>query len=422
MNNKSSQMTKNITIVGAGVIGAASALALQKAGHKVTLIDRDHPAAGTSFGNAGAIVNGSCIPTATPGIIYDVCKMVTKPLPPLSIKPAYFHKILPWLIRFTLQSKNSSVLKNAKHLQALSKHAVSSWRELLANTDLLKLFRETGWLKLYQSDESFSASKKSLQLLDNLGTDYEILTPAQIHDLESNIAPIFKHGFYQKDSLSVSNPQKLVQGMVDLLVAQGGSYQQFAVDKISMAKQKVMLTNNKDSIIADKVIIATGAWSKSLAAQLGDIVPLDTERGYHMMFATNSSDLLKRPVVNVDKSFVLSPMTTGMRMTSQIEFAGLLAPPNYKRIRSLLPSAKQMLPKLETQEKSVWMGCRPSLPDSLPVIGYAKSTKQVIYAFGHQHLGMTLAAITSQLVSDLVQGKQPQIPIAAYSPNRFKLL
>lgn len=415
-------MANKIVIIGAGVIGAATALALQKDGHDVTLIDRDAPCSGASFGNAGVIVNGSCVPTAMPGALFDALRMLTQSNSPLSIRPAYMHKILPWLLRFLLQSRVSRVNKNAKCLKALSKHAVVSWQQLIEGSELSSLFRATGWLKVYESEKTFDSSKRSRELLDKFGTPYEVLSASQIHDLEPNLAPIFTRGFYQKDSLSISNPERLVKGMVELLVNRGGVYMQFDVSHINIQGNSIELKGQNEKLSADNVVIAAGAWSRSLAMQLGDKIPLDTERGYHLMLPESTQSLLKRPVVNAENSFVLTPMESGLRMTAQLEYGGLDIAADYRKIRKLLPNAKRMLPDINTREESVWMGFRPSIPDSLPVLGFSSRTNKVLYSFGHQHLGMTLAAISGQLIADLIAHREPSIAISPYRPNRFTTL
>ena len=412
-------MSSKIIVIGAGVIGAASALSLREDGHQVTLLDREAPCAGASFGNAGAIVNGSCVPTAMPGILCDVMRMALQPLPALSIRPAYFHKILPWLLRFIWQSRSVAASNNAIHLHTLTRHAVDSWNQLVDDTMLAPFVEEAGWLKVYEKEASFADTAKARKLMDEIGTSYEVLDRSEISDLEPNLAPIFNFGLYQKDCLRIVNPHKLVQGMVDLFISRGGQFKQFEVENIQHESEQVSLSGPLGTITADKVIVAAGAWSRSLAQQLGDNVPLDTERGYHLMLPESTRDLLNAPVVNGESSFVLSPMEKGMRLSSQIEFGGLEAAPNFSRVRSLLPLAKRMLPTLDTREESTWMGFRPSLPDSLPVLGFSTNSKNVLYAFGHQHLGMTMGAVTGKLVSDLIAGRDPIAGMAPFRPNRF---
>ena len=412
-------MAVNTIVIGAGVIGAATALALQKDGNKVILIDRDEPCAGASFGNAGAIVNGSCAPTAMPGVLFEGIRMLAHSKSPISIHPAYMHKLAPWLFRFLLQSRSSAVTKNATYLHALSQHAVASWQQLVKRSELSSLFRSTGWLKVYESQKTFASASNSRELMDQLGTPYEVLDAEQIRDLEPGLAPIFKHGFYQQDSLSITDPERLVKGMVKQFVDSGGVYKQFTVNQITTRDSGIQLMSLAENLNADKVVVAAGAWSRSLAKQLGDNIPLDTERGYHLMLGQSTHSLLSRPVVNEENSFVLSPMQAGLRMTAQIEFAGMNIAPNFSKIRALLPLAKRMLPELDVREQSAWMGFRPSLPDSLPVLGFANTSKNVLYAFGHQHLGMTLAAISGQIIADLVAGREPPVAVSPYRPNRF---
>jgi glycine/D-amino acid oxidase-like deaminating enzyme len=222
--------------------------------------------------------------------------------------------------------------------------------------------------------------------------------------------------------LSISNPERLVKGMVDLFATRGGAYRQFAVDHISLQSNDIQLKGHNECLSADKVVLATGSWSGNLARQLGDSIPLETERGYHLMLPESTQTLLSRPVVNGEKSFVLSPMETGLRMTAQSELAGLDIAADYRKIRKLLPHAKRMLPAMEPREESAWMGFRPSLPDSLPVLGFSGKSKNIVYAFGHQHLGMTLAAISARIVADLFANREPPVPIAPYRPNRFATL
>jgi glycine/D-amino acid oxidase-like deaminating enzyme len=414
----------SVAIIGSGIIGTSTALALQSDGHQVILLDRDGPCAGASFGNAGAIVNGSCVPTAMPGIVLDAIQMIARASSPLSIKPAYLLHAIPWFTRFLLESRQAKVLQNAINLHALTRHAAEGWRQLTNNTSLSQLLSESGWLKVYETHRSFEGTAAARKLMDEIGTRYEILDASQIQDLEPKLAPVFNYGIFQSDSLRIVNPQRVVQGMVDLLVSRGGTYKQFDANSIDIvhkgsAGEKVRIKNSQAELITDKVVIAAGAWSRPLVKQMGDDVPLDTERGYHLMLPVENSELLSRPVVNGESSFVLSPMENGLRMTSQVEFAGLKAAPDYRTVRSLLPKAKRMLPELQAREESVWLGFRPSLPDSLPVLGFSSNSDRVLYAFGHQHLGMTLGPITGILVSDLISGREPRVNMAPYQAQRF---
>jgi D-amino-acid dehydrogenase len=409
----------SIVVVGAGVVGASVALALQQDRHKVTLIDRNEPCAGASFGNAGAVVNASCVPTAMPGAAIAGLRMLVDPLAPLSIRPSYVHSIAPWLARFVLQSRTLQVAENARGLFALTRHAAESWRRITDKTDLSNLLRASGWLKVYGTTNSFAATAASRALMDEIGTPYQILQASDIRELEPNLAPIFARAIFQEDSLSVTDPQRMVQGMVDLFRKAGGTFRKLDLRNINVTDERPQIECSGETLRADKVVLATGAWSKPFAKQVGDRVPLDTERGYHLKFSLQDGELLARPVMNGDLSFVLSPMLTGLRLTSRVEFAGVDAPPDYARIRRLLPYVKRMLPGISGSVESEWMGCRPSLPDSLPVLGVSPNCQHVLYAFGHQHLGITLGPVSGFVIADLVAGREPGVDLTAYRANRF---
>ncbi len=399
-------------------MGASTALALQEDGHAVTLVDRQAPCSGASFGNAGVIVNGSCAPTAMPGIALGGLRMLVDSDSPLSIRTQHLPRLLPWLMRFVLESRSANVARNTQALHALSRDAAASWMRLVGGTALADILLTGGWLKVYETKSGYDATEPARKLMDSVGTPYTTLDSAEIQEMEPHLAAIFCRAIYQKDSLRISNPQRMVQGMVDLFVARGGSYQQFDVRSVSCEAasggDSVELNNSHAALYASKVVIACGAWSRPLAKQMGDVIQLDTERGYHLMLPAVNNTLLNRAVVHGERSFVLNPMEPGLRMTAQVEFAGVDAPPDYRFIRSLVPAAKRILPELETNEQSVWMGCRPSLPDSLPVIGFSSRSDKVLYAFGHQHLGMTLGPRSAYLIADLIAGRSTDVTIAPY--------
>ncbi|MEZ5551374.1 MAG: FAD-binding oxidoreductase [Pseudomonadales bacterium] len=409
----------SLIVVGAGIVGASTALALQRDGHRVLLIDREGPAAGASFGNAGGVVDGSAAPTAMPDIVFDVLRMVGRPLSPLTIRPSYLATALPWLLRFIRESRRARVLQNALDLHALSRFAAFGWRSLTDNTPQSRLLRDVGWLKVYETETAFRRTAHTRYLMDKVGADYEVLNPDQIRDLEPGLAPLFARAIFQRGSLHVRNPGQMVRGMVERFVSNGGRFERFDLQRIDCQCGAIRLHGPAGVLQGGKVVIAAGAWSGQLARQVGDRVPLESERGYHLMLTGQASDRLSRPVMNGERSFVLSPMDMGLRLTSQVEFAGLDAEPDYRRVRSLVDQARRMLPGLPVAEHSVWMGRRPSLPDSLPVLGYSRCTDRVVYAFGHQHLGMTLGPISGLVIADLLAGRKPGVDLHPYRVTRF---
>jgi glycine/D-amino acid oxidase-like deaminating enzyme len=408
-----------VIVVGAGIVGTSIALNLARKGFSVTLVDRTGPASGASFGNAGGIVNNSCVPTATPGIIFDVARMLTRPLSPFSIRPGHLLRALPWLVRFLYESQQARADSNAHNLHRLTQNATRDWLKLIGNTTLNRYVNAAGWLKVYESTHSFNNVNYAREMMDRLQVPYEVLNKAEIQALEPALAPIFNYGLFQKDSLHITNPGALIETMIELMREHGGIYKNMSVEKVTVGNNSIEISDQGSSLRAEKLIIATGAYTKPLAEMIGDKISIEAERGYHMMFPRTTGSLLSRPVVNGENSFVLSPMETGMRMTSQVEIASVDAAPDYQRIRGLRAAAKNMLPDLEPLEESVWMGCRPSLPDSLPVIGTSTKSDNIIYAFGHQHLGMTLGPVTAYLVEHLISGEPSEVDLHPYRIDRF---
>jgi D-amino-acid dehydrogenase len=408
-----------VCVVGAGIVGVSAALMLQAEGHDVLLVDRDGPAAGASSGNAGAIVNASCAPTALPGVATNVLRMIGRPLAPFTVRKAYLRQAWPWMFRFLMESRMTRVRQNARNLHALTRNAVSAWHAITRATPLSGLLRPAGWLKVYETEAAFAATRHARLLMDELAVPYEILGANEIHELEPALAPHYTKGLFQRDSLQITSPSKLVRGLADLFISRGGRFRRLDILRIEANDCRTLLHGAQETLSADLIVVAAGAWSGKLAAAIGDRVLLDTERGYHIMLPVQNSRLLQRPVLNGEHFFVLSPMEEGLRLTSQVEIAGVDAAPDYRRIRSLVAAAARMLPGLAPEEKSVWMGCRPSLPDSLPVLGYSPSSNRIIYAFGHQHLGMTLGPASAIIVADLAARRTPSLDLAPYRINRF---
>ncbi|MEP3246649.1 MAG: FAD-binding oxidoreductase [Sneathiella sp.] len=413
------EATKTAMVIGAGIVGVSTAYLLQREGINVTLVDRTGPCAGTSYGNAGALVDKSSVPNSLPGLWKSVPKMLMDPTGPLTLRWSYIPKIAPWLIRFLMEGREERVEHNAASFRALSDRALIDWEDLTEKTALQHLVQHVGWLKVYESDEGFGNTATARDLMDRHKTDYEILKPDDLFDLEPNLSRHFKHGLFQRRARFLINPQKMVQGIAEAFKQEGGKIVISDVQSLTEESSGITAVGSADTVKADKLVLCTGAWSKNLAGQFGAKIPLDTERGYHMMFGLPTKNSLNRPVVYGEKSFVLSPMATGIRMTSQVEFAGLKKEPDFRRIRKLVPHAQKMLPALRPEEKDVWLGYRPSLPDSLPVIGPAPQSQNVFFAFGHHHDGMGLGPTTANIIRDLMTGKEPHIPLWPYRATRF---
>jgi D-amino-acid dehydrogenase len=409
-----------VAVVGAGIVGVSCALHLRRAEHDVTLLDPRPPGTATSFGNAGAIVTGAVVPNSTPELRRNLPRILFDKDSAVRLRWSYLPKLAPWLLRFLLSGTDQRVRFLAGALQPLVSRAYDAHRELIALSDADGIVRPVGWLKVYASEASFSHTQYDRGIMQANGVRFDVLNGDDIRQLEPALAPRFTRALFEPDSAFVSSPYKLTEAYAAQFARMGGVVVQERVRGIAPEASGVVLDCEFGYRRFDTVVVAAGAWSKELVRQVGDRVLLDTERGYHLNLERGDAGDLRHPVVFPDQGgFVLAPMQDGIRLTSGVELAGLDAPPDFSRIRRLIPRAMDVLPGLSAQVTRQWMGYRPSTPDSLPVIGRSPRSPHVYYAFGHQHLGLTLSAITGRLIGAVVSGKQPEIDLSPYRIERF---
>jgi glycine/D-amino acid oxidase-like deaminating enzyme len=289
---------------------------------------------------------------------------------------------------------------------------------LLGDASLAKFVRPRECLYLYSSRASFAASRASLQLREKLGVSFDVLSGAQVRELEPALAPIFEHGVLFRDSWHFSDPQGFLLALYESLAARGLTLARSGVDTIAPATDGVTLNaGDRTPQRFDYIVVAAGARSAKFAAQCGDRVPLDTERGYHVRYR-DAAQLISRPVGWAERGFYMTPMADGIRVAGTVELGGFSAVRNRSLLELLRFSSKRALPALQ-QPDSTWLGFRPTLPDGVPVLGRAQASRRVIYAFGHQHLGLTLAGVTGRIVADLVGERAPPLDLARYAASRF---
>ncbi|MDP4033159.1 MAG: FAD-binding oxidoreductase [Pseudorhodobacter sp.] len=412
----------SIAIVGAGIVGCATALALASEGHRVTVFDPDSPGAGTSSGNAGGIVTGAVTPTATPDVLRALPSYLLDRNGPAVLRLHHALPALPWLMRFIRAGLPGEVARIAAALAPMVSQAMPAHQALTRLAGAEAMIAKAGWLKVYASEQELAQSTRDRRLMDRFGLRYDMLDQKAVSDLEPNLDPaLCRFGVHQPESGFVRFPQGLAQAYFDAAARRGARQLRQQVRAVRPGSGGGVLVQTEAAALTfDKLVVAAGAWSAPLVRQLGDRVSLDTERGYHLGFGTDTAALMRGPVVFPALSLVLSPMHDGIRLVSGDELAGLKAPPDFRRIRALLPSARQVLPALrDIAPVTEWMGYRPSTPDSLPVIGRSPRCADVVYAFGHGHLGLTLAAITARMVADDIAGRPSPIAGRPYLVSRF---
>ncbi|MGE0522734.1 MAG: NAD(P)/FAD-dependent oxidoreductase [Variibacter sp.] len=410
---------KHFTVIGAGAVGISAALWLQRDGHAVTLVDRNPPGTGASFGNGGLIQTGAVVPIATPGVLRQVPSMLMDPNGPLVIRWRYLPSLLPYLLRFVASARPSRVEEISIALQAILEHAGEAYRSLLADANGLNLLTTTGELYVYETAASYAAAKTWHDLRRKRGVEVVDLPPEELRQLEPALAPIFHRGVYLPSSLKTATPFAVMTALAENFVANGGEFVQANVQDIVIENDApVALMTDGGRRKLDQLVVAAGAHSKRWTQQLGSYVPLDTERGYHLML-TDPGIELRVPLISGDYRFAVTPMTDGIRLAGTAELAKVDAPPNYDRAERLLKIAQRVLPGLDGRSRTRWMGQRPSTPDCLPVICRAPRYPSAYLAYGHGHLGLTLGAVTGRLIADMAAGRAPLVDMRPYDVRRF---
>ena len=414
---------KSVLVIGAGIVGIVSACFLQRAGYHVAVIDPESPGEGASFGNAGCLNGSSVVPVAMPGILSQVPRWLLDPEGPLAIRWRYLPALAPWLFHFVRASTRENVEAQAKALRPLLSQSVDDYRSLVQEAGADGLIHRLGHLFAYRSDAAFQKDSAAMRLREANGIVIEELSADELRQLEPHLSRDYVRGRLISENGHCSNPLRLVTTLAELLVRNGGEIRrERALDFVIVDGRVTGVRTDAGVRPAATIVIAAGAFSKALAAKLGDNVPLDTERGYHVMI--RDPEVMPRiPTMSVDDKFVVTPMETGLRFAGTVEFAGLDAPPDWNRAQVLLKQGLAMYPglarDLPEERLSRWMGFRPSMPDSLPVIGPATRAANAFYAFGHGHVGFAGAAMTGRVIADLVSGKPPPIDAAPFSPTRW---
>lgn len=408
-----------VAVIGGGIVGAAVAHALLDEGHTVDLVDKDGSASAAARGNAGWIAHLDIQPLASPKVWRHLPAWALDPLGPLSIAPAHLPRLLPWLARFVSASRPSRIEANSKAIQAIQRLSMPAWERRFAALDLGGLVRRRGILDVWTDPAAFAASAALHKRMDALGIPLERLDNAGVRRIEPAFGAAIAGGVLFPTGAHVADPAIVLGKLRELAALRQARLVDGKAARVAPSGDGLSITlASGETLTAERVVISAGAWSRELARQFGDDVPLDTERGYNITLAPGALGLT-RPVMHVGLGIATSPLDTGDRIGGSVEFAGLDAPPNWKRVDAILARLKRTLPDAKPGEGTRWMGFRPSFPDSRPVIGRSRDDGRVFYAFGHGHHGLTQAAATAEIVAALVAGRTPPIDAAPYSPARF---
>ena len=409
----------DVIVIGAGVIGLSAAIATQSRGLHVVVLDREGPAAGASAGNAGAFAFTDILPLASPGILKKAPKWLLDPLGPLSVPPAYALQIAPWMFRFWRACQPSRVAHAVATQTSLMDLSKAELEPFLAATDTISMLRKEGNLQVYESEAEFSASLPGWDARRDHGIEFQHLKAEEMAAIQPGLASRFIRGTFTPGWYSIADPKLYTLALAEHFRGRGGVIETADISALRAIPAGVEVAAADGKLRqAGKVVLAAGAFSHRIAKTLGERIPLETERGYNTTLPADAFDL-RTQITFGGHGFVVSKLSTGIRVGGAVELGGLELPANFRRSEAMLQKARTFLTGLKPEGGVQWMGFRPSLPDSLPAIGRARGSPDVIYAFGHGHLGLTQSAGTARLVADLLTGQRPTIDLAPFSPQRF---
>jgi len=413
------EIEPGVVVIGAGVVGLSAAIALEARGLAVTVLEREAPAAGASAGNAGAFAFTDILPLASPGILKKAPKWLLDPLGPLSIPPSYAMQIAPWMFRFWRACSASRVAHSTAAQTALMDLSKAALEPFLTETGTASMLRKEGNLQVYESQAELDASLPGWKARAEHGIEFRHMDASGMAEIQPGLAPRFTHGTFTPGWYSIADPKLYTLALADHFRAKGGVIERAEVSGLKAVDGGVEIaTADGRTRRVERVVLAAGAFSHLLARGLGENIPLETERGYNTTLPADAFDL-RTQVTFGGHGFVVTRLSTGIRVGGAVELGGLKLPSNFRRSEAMLEKARRFLPGLKPDGGVQWMGFRPSMPDSLPAIGRARATANVVYAFGHGHLGLTQSAGTARLVADLLTGRPTGIDIAPFSPQRF---
>jgi len=411
--NKSS-----VGVIGAGIQGVCISLSLIKKGFNVVLIDQEDPGTkSASYGNAGHFSPYASVPMNRPDILADIPSMLFNSTGPLALKWNYVPKMIPWFLQFIKNCSKKKMMHTAKYMHQILNLALPAYDELFEDINISGLVENKGILYFW-TDKDLKSRELEIKIRNELGVKQQILSPHEIHDLEPHIKKIYHGGALYSNARHARNPKKILLKLFDRFIKKGGQFKKENVQTISFkSDDRPIIKTDLNSYYFDKVVVACGAFSKKLTDQVGENIPLDTERGYHVHFQ-GYDRLLSRPVIFLNRGFGITPMEQGLRVVGTVEFGGLNNPASKKRILNLVNNAKYLLPELK-EHQDEWLGFRPTLPDYLPILGPSKNHKNLFYSFGHHHLGWTLGAISGKIISGMIAGENTNLDLSAYNSQRF---
>jgi len=417
MSDRVTGQKAEVIVLGAGIVGVSAAYAVRQRGLSVILIDRREPGSETSYGNAGILSSGSILPLNKPSLWRALPTYMTNRHAALRWDPSWAIRNIDWLVRFLGNATTSRIRPRAAALHGLIGASLKLHREWIVKADAAQRIRETGWLKAWRSD-AVAAAKEEQAFLAEYGIASQLLDRQAISALEPNIVPVYKAGLLHTETASVDSPGAVVMAYARMLVGSGGEIRQSDIKAIAPDGEGWRVVLADGAISARHVVVALGPWSADLLRPLGYRVPLAFERGYHREFKPNPARSLQRPIHDAEGSFLMTPMEQGIRVTTGVELTARDAPSSFAQLDQVVPVARGVVEFGEAVGEP-WRGARPTLPDSLPMIGPAPRHSGLWLAFGNQHIGFTTGPATGAAIAAMIAGAPPAFDVGPFLPNRY---
>lgn len=411
-------MTRHVAVIGAGIVGVSTAIWLRRAGIDVTVIDRGAPGSGTSHGNAGVLAACAMVPVTSPGLITKAPGMLLNPDFPLFMRWGYLPKLLPWLRKYVAHANDADTRRIAQGLTPIVGDAVEQHKSLCDDLGLGDWVSESDYCFAYANRAAFEAESYTWALRKEAGFNPMLIEGQEVRDYEPALGPDLGFMAIMKNHGFIRSPGGYVQALAQAFEGMGGTILQAEVKDFDLSGGAVSAVHTTQGTVnCTEVVLATGVWSKPMMAKLGLNVPLETERGYHIVFE-DATGGPARPTMVASGKFVATPMEQGVRCAGIVEFGGLEAGASKAPLAFLRRHAAKAFPNLKAKSEVEWLGHRPATSDSLPLIGQVGDTK-VYTAFGHHHIGLTGGPKTGRLVAGLIAGAQVNTDLAPYHPQRF---
>lgn len=406
----------DIVVAGAGIVGVSTALHAQMRGHRVLLADPNPPGSGTSSGNACTIATYGCMPINDPAVFGNLTKLMFGKDSPLSVSIPHALRNPRWMLSFLANCRTAKSRAIAGHLAHLLSHAEAGLNPLIVEAGAEDLFAARGQLSIWSSRAGFDGARSGLEFRRQQGIPFTEMSGDEAKELEPGLDLPIERAIHYHQARHVSDPQELVRRMHARFTQLGGQTRPAKVSATRAHGDLVEVEIDGDTLTTNRAVIAAGAFARQIAGAGTAQLPLGVERGYHLLY-TQDAHRVTRPVGWMEGGFYATPMAQGLRLAGTVEIARLDAGPNQNSIDYLARRATQMFQDLPQHDNS-WLGYRPTMPDSMPVIGYSPHSDRIVHAFGHQHLGLTLGGITGRIVTDLIEDRAPNFAISAYSPSR----